>query len=104
MATPFLRTERLDLQLQSGEEVRRWVDGLEPAVRKEISPDWLKRVLGVPADPWLHGFLLVDRALGVVVGRAGFKGPPDEAGRVEIAYGVEPEREGKGYATRRRRH
>jgi RimJ/RimL family protein N-acetyltransferase len=29
----------------------------------------------------------------------GLKGPPDEVGMVEIAYGVNPERQGRGYAT-----
>ena len=52
-----------------------------------------------PADPWIHGFMLVHRDTGGVVGRCGFKGPPDGDGMVEIAYGVNPEHEGKGYAT-----
>ena len=34
-----------------------------------------------------------------MIGAAGFKGPPDEAGMVEIAYGVTPSFEGQGYAT-----
>ncbi len=50
-------------------------------------------------DPWIHGFKLVHRDSGSVVGRCGFKGPPDADGVVEIAYGVTPEHEGKGFAT-----
>jgi len=34
-----------------------------------------------------------------VIGAAGFKGPPDSGGMVEIAYGIVPSREGRGYAT-----
>jgi RimJ/RimL family protein N-acetyltransferase len=50
-------------------------------------------------DPWIHGFSLVCRTSGSGIGRCGFKGPPDAEGVVEIAYGVNPEHEGKGYAT-----
>src|ERR1044072_5590128 len=36
---------------------------------------------------------------GLVIGTAGFVGPPDSAGSVEIAYGIVPDYEGRGYAT-----
>ena len=39
------------------------------------------------------------RVSGSVVGSAGFKSPPSDDGVVELAYGIEPEHEGKGYAT-----
>jgi RimJ/RimL family protein N-acetyltransferase len=35
----------------------------------------------------------------VVVGGCGFKGPPDPEGVVEIAYGVAPDHQNKGFAT-----
>ena len=35
----------------------------------------------------------------VVVGSAGFKGPPAPDGIVEIAYGIAPDFQGMGYAT-----
>ncbi|MGH7548257.1 MAG: GNAT family N-acetyltransferase [Gemmatimonadales bacterium] len=34
-----------------------------------------------------------------MIGSAGFKGPPDSSGTVEIAYGIVPSSEGHGYAT-----
>jgi len=34
-----------------------------------------------------------------VIGSAGFKGPPDSDGMVEITYGIVPSFEGHGYAT-----
>jgi RimJ/RimL family protein N-acetyltransferase len=65
-----------------------------------ISSDYVKR-LGdsTQADPWQFGFFVIDRASNHVVGTAGFKGPPDEDGMVEIAYGIVPSFEGRGYAT-----
>jgi RimJ/RimL family protein N-acetyltransferase len=35
---------------------------------------------------------------GVVVGHAGFHGPPDETGMVEVAYSVDPAYRRRGYA------
>ncbi len=34
-----------------------------------------------------------------MIGNAGFKGPADSTGTVEIAYGITPGFEGHGYAT-----
>lgn len=34
-----------------------------------------------------------------MVGRAGFTGPPDDENAVELAYGLSPEYQGRGYAT-----
>lgn len=42
---------------------------------------------------------MVENASGLVIGNAGFTGPPDAAGKVEIAYGIVPDYEGRGYAT-----
>jgi RimJ/RimL family protein N-acetyltransferase len=65
-----------------------------------LSPAWLALLDGSsPADPWIHGFNLVHRHTGIIVGLCGFKGPPDSDGMVEISYAVNPEHEGKGYAT-----
>lgn len=66
----------------------------------DVSPDWLAALrTSQEPDPWRHGFFLVQRESGAVIGAAGFKGPPDAEGMVEIAYGVAPSFEGQGYAT-----
>jgi [ribosomal protein S5]-alanine N-acetyltransferase len=49
-------------------------------------------------DPWRHGFSMVHRDTGHTIGKCAFKGPPAD-GVVEIAYGVDPEHQGRGYAT-----
>ncbi|HEV8357772.1 MAG TPA: GNAT family N-acetyltransferase [Gemmatimonadales bacterium] len=66
----------------------------------EVSQDWLAalRVSQGP-DPWRYGFFLVHLEAGALIGTAGFKGPPDSTGTVEIAYGIAPGFEGHGYAT-----
>src|SRR4051794_615505 len=63
-------------------------DGLrEFYVSGDVSPDWLARLRASTApDPWLHGFGVVHRDGGSVIGAVGFKGPPDGQGVVEIAY------------------
>lgn len=76
-------------------------DGLRGMfVSADVSPAWLAALrTGGEADPWRHGFFLVQRESRAAIGTASFKGPPDESGTVEIAYGVVPSCEGQGYAT-----
>ncbi|HEY1380741.1 MAG TPA: GNAT family protein [Gemmataceae bacterium] len=100
MGAVVIPTPNLDLVLQTPDEVLAWVAAMSPADRAEVSPDWLARVrASAPGDPWALSFSMVDRARGAVVGGCGYKGPPDAAGCVEIAYGVEPDHRGRGYAT-----
>jgi [ribosomal protein S5]-alanine N-acetyltransferase len=116
MTASHLETKNLKLVLHAPEHLRALIQGsdsyarsigAQPAnglrdffVSKDVSPDWLARLeTATEADPWTHGFALVHVASGTVIGGAGFKGPPGSDGAVEIAYGVVPEYQGKGYAT-----
>lgn len=66
----------------------------------EMSSDWLTRLKSATvADPWQHGFAMVHVADQMMIGLASFKAPPNADRVVEIAYGVAPEYQGKGYAT-----
>jgi RimJ/RimL family protein N-acetyltransferase len=68
--------------------------------RDQVSPKWLSGLQNASGpDPWQHGFFIIERSHAEVIGTAGFKGPPDVEGMVEIAYGVMPSVEGRGYAT-----
>lgn|GEM_PF-147393 len=69
-------------------------------VSEEVSPAWLTQLrTATTADPWVHGFAVVHRKRQSVIGSAGFTGPPDAEGVVEIAYCIAPGFQGRGYAT-----
>jgi [ribosomal protein S5]-alanine N-acetyltransferase len=100
MNTTPVETKTLKLVPQTRDEVRASIAQLPPDEKKQVSAAWLALLEGSsPIDPWIHGFVMVHGATGNVIGKCGFKGPPDADGMVEIAYGVNPEYQGKGYAT-----
>ena len=76
-------------------------DGLRDFyVSGDVPPAWLEMLrASEDADPWMHGFGVYDLESDSIIGTAGFKGPPDEEGMVEIAYGIIPSYEGRGFAT-----
>lgn len=100
MVTISFRTARLEIICRDADEARSFLRALEPHQLAEVSPQWVTRIeQATGSDPWLHGFTLLSRGNRQPVGSAGFKGAPDPEGMVEIAYAVEPEHQGKGYAT-----
>ena len=69
-------------------------------VGDDVSPEFLASLRTLSdSDPWRIGFAVVHRESRMVVGSAGFKGPPDSEGVVEIAYGIVPDFERRGFAT-----
>ena len=95
-----IATRRLELVPSTPEEARRQVASMSASDRAQLSADWLERLrLTTTADPWVLGFTMVDQTSGDAVGTCGFKGPPDTNGTVEIAYGVSPAHQNRGYAT-----
>ena len=93
-------TERLRLIPMSPDDVRAQIAHMDAHEKAELSPDWLARLdATTTVDPWVLGFALVHKRTGNPVGTCGFKGPPDADGMVEIAYGIAPEHQNRGYAT-----
>lgn len=100
MIATRIETPRLTLVELSPDECQRQLAAMPAEHRAELSEEWLARVAAArPGDVWLLGFSVVRRADGAVVGSCGFKGPPSREGVVEIAYAIEPDEQGKGYAT-----
>ena len=100
MPIDSVTTERLELVLQSRDEVFAYLEAMPADDRAEVSPDWLAMLeQSEQVSPWIHGFSIRHRRDGDEVGRCGFKGPPDADGVVEIAYGISPDHQGNGYAT-----
>ena len=62
---------------------------------------WSVRAEQVVADPrsaeWITG-VVWDARRRLAVGRAGFHGPPDTAGMVEVGYSIDPLHRRQGYA------
>src|SRR6478672_5303151 len=70
-----------------------------------VSPNWRRtwsrRVTQVEEDPSSAGWItrvIVDAGSNAAVGRAGFHGPPDTAGMIEVGYAVDPAFRRMGYA------
>ena len=100
MTKAEILTENLKLLLQTTEQVLASIDAMSPADRAEVSPEWLARVqASSSSDPWLHGFAVVHRETGAVIGSCGYRAPPGPEASVEIAYGIDPAYQGRGYAT-----
>lgn len=107
-----LTTGRLQLRLQSPEQVQTMLASLPHEALAEVSPEWLAWVRqATAADPWIHGFTVwlaeqatvpMDSASNKApspIGFCGFKAPPSETGNVEIAYGIAEQHQCRGYAT-----
>jgi len=91
-------TARLRLNLQSTEALLARIDAMSPTDRAEVSSEWLARMRKAEPSAWTHGFEIVDAMTGAVVGSCAYKAPPDSEGSVEIAYGIHPDQQGRGYA------
>jgi ribosomal-protein-alanine N-acetyltransferase len=91
--------------LAEGAESYEAVSGLQvadglPGFFRAASEDFLNRLRSATEpDAWTWGFAVVVRGENIVIGLASFKGAPGKDRIVEIAYGISPAYQGRGYAT-----
>lgn len=73
----------------------------EYLVGQESLGTWTYRYRQISADPaaaaWTTG-VVYDRNHRRCVGKAGYHGPPDQRGMVEVGYAIDPEFRRRGYA------
>ncbi len=70
-------------------------------VTPEDRRTWHRRSHQLVEDPPCAGWItriIVDLDRDLVVGRAGYHGPPDQRGMVEVGYAVDPPHRRQGYA------
>lgn len=113
-----IRTDRLTLRPATPAALEAALGGpgrLGPALGVAVPATWppeyvdddalrwtLARLVAHPdeAEWWMY-FVLLGRvgALPLLAGTAGFKGPPDASGTVEVGYGIVAERHREGLAS-----
>lgn len=114
--TAPIQTERLELVSMSVPFMSALARGDLEAASREIGAavsSWLPgqlehfleyRLAQLAVDPTIQGWLgraiVLTEMSGArrVIGSVGFHGPPDEDGRLEVGYSVEPEYRRRGYA------
>lgn len=112
---PFLSTQRLHLHCMDDATLRASLlqpDAFAAHIRSAVPQDWpprywdaaavewvLARTASAPRDAFVRPWLVMLASTGAAVGTAGFKGPPDHAGMVEVGYGVVQSHWRRGLAT-----
>ena len=113
-----ISTERLDLVRGTPETMRAALESnaaLSAALGVAVPDTWPPEFLDPPALEWtlarlteaagddhwwLYFIVLRDTPAGrTLIGSAGYKGPPDDDGTVEIGYGIVRDRHRQGYAS-----
>ena len=107
-------TPRVEIVQLGPEALRGLADGDQAAAERtspvplspylagpECRPVWEIRAVQTVEDPpsaaWVTG-VVWDAERRLAVGRAGYHGPPDDAGMVEVGYSIDPLHRRQGYA------
>jgi [ribosomal protein S5]-alanine N-acetyltransferase len=109
-----LRTPRLRLVRATPAHLRAELESREAfraALGVEVAPSWPPELYDADAIRWTLAWLeanpddtrwgfyyIVEADRPTVIGAGGYKGAPDDAGTIEIGYGIVPERRRRGYA------
>jgi ribosomal-protein-alanine N-acetyltransferase len=105
-----LLTDHLELKPLPAQAAAALPQDREAACRalgSRLSAEWpdphlvgvLRRHAGASVDTECFGvWVMIERCSASVVGDIGFRGPPDDAGAIEVGYSVIPSRRRRGYA------
>lgn len=116
---PIIRTERLLLTPATEEQLMAELlspAALSRALNVEVTGEWPPEFYDADAvrytlehmranpdhDDWGFYYVVLpegDERPATVIGAAGFKGPPDANGEVELGYGIVPAQQRRGFAT-----
>jgi len=102
-----LTARQLELYIQADNELEQALclvntgRTIAPQVQETVTKFTLPNMRKVSGSNYLFYtfWLVVDKQTRTIVAELGFKGPPDEAGTVEIGYGTMPAMQGRGYMT-----
>jgi RimJ/RimL family protein N-acetyltransferase len=95
-----LMSSRLVLVPATPEQLLAKWQGPDGVFAAEISPAWIDKLrVARGPDPWVLGYMVVHRESNAPIGGGGFRGEPGAGGIVEIAYGIDEQFQGQGYAT-----
>jgi ribosomal-protein-alanine N-acetyltransferase len=113
----MIRSERLELVPATVDLLSAAVEGpsaLELALHARVPPTWPPEFLDQPAleftrdrlietpgdrEWWMYFIVLPAADERILIGSAGYKGPPTEDGTVEVGYGIVTDRRRQGYAS-----
>ena len=116
---PIIRTERLLLSPATEDQLMAELlspAALSQALNVEVTGEWppqfydadavrytLEHLRANPGEnDWGFYYVVLpkrDEGPATVIGAAGFKGPPDANGEVELGYGIIPAQQRRGFAT-----
>ena len=94
---PFTRSEAE--AVLSGGRRSTWSAGYPTEGDLEIARMVVRSPVDPTPQPGFGPFTILERDSGMAIGGAGFMGPPDPEGAIELGYGVAPEWRGHGLAT-----
>lgn len=70
-----------------------------PEVLSDVHDYFAQKLEGEPDHRGWWNWYAVQKRPHILIGGAGFSGPPDDSGTVTLGYSVLPDFEGKGYAS-----
>ena len=96
----LLRTEGEGPKALSSKLGAELPENWPPETMRPVHSQFLQQLEQVPKSVgWLTWYWLLKRPPALLIGCGGFKGPPQQDGRVEIGYSVLPSHQNRGYAT-----